>query len=94
MELERARKLIHEGIFDHSHAPRGNAAGDALRPAVGDAERHGMHSHAERGNEQQHPARRLAGNPLGSGGRRSAVLSSGLKLADRHWRSGSRTFSS
>ncbi len=68
MELERARKLIHEGIFDHSHAPRGN--------------------------EQQHPARRLAGNPLGSGGRLSAVLSSGLKLADRHWRSGSRTFSS
>ena len=44
---------------DRSHAPRGNAAPDAPRPADdahsgrgSDAERHGMHSHAERGNDQ------------------------------------------
>ncbi len=35
------------------HAPRGNAARDAPRSALeGDAERHGMHYHAERGNDQ------------------------------------------
>ena len=39
---------------DRSHAPRGNAAPDAPRPALreGDAERHRMHSHAERGNDR------------------------------------------
>jgi hypothetical protein len=44
-----------------SHAPRGNAFWDALRPGldhlgpsellIRDAERRGRHSHAERGNE-------------------------------------------
>jgi hypothetical protein len=45
-----------------SHAPRGNAAPAAPRPSDdaysgrgGDAERHGMHSHAERGNDQRSP---------------------------------------
>ena len=37
---------------DRSHAPRGNAAPGALRPAQNDAERQEMHSHAERGNDQ------------------------------------------
>ncbi len=44
---------------DRSLAPRGNAAPDAPRPADdahsgrgSDAERHGMHTHAERGNDQ------------------------------------------
>jgi len=36
---------------DRSHAPRGNAAMDALR-LLWDAERPGLHSHAERGNDQ------------------------------------------
>jgi hypothetical protein len=36
--------------FDRSHALRGNAALDAPRPMV-DAERQGMHAHAERGND-------------------------------------------
>ncbi len=40
-------------LLDRSHAPRGNAALDALRQLLRrDAERHRMHSHAERGNEQ------------------------------------------
>ncbi|MNL00190.1 hypothetical protein D3C87_1206150 [compost metagenome] len=37
---------------DRSHALRGNAAPDAPRPCANDAERHRMHSHAERGNDQ------------------------------------------
>ncbi|CAI8934136.1 hypothetical protein EMIT0P294_30529 [Pseudomonas sp. IT-P294] len=38
---------------DRSHALRGNAAKDAPRSAcASDAERHGMHSHAERGNDR------------------------------------------
>ncbi|AZF39824.1 DNA polymerase III epsilon subunit [Pseudomonas sp. R4-39-08] len=49
-------------LSDRSHAPRGNAAGDAPRPASprntkalrkGDAKRHGMHSHAERGDDHR-----------------------------------------
>jgi hypothetical protein len=36
---------------DRSHALRGNAARDALRPKA-DAERPLRHSHAERGNDQ------------------------------------------
>jgi hypothetical protein len=43
-------ELRHPGIDDCSHAPRGNGASDAPRPA-GDAERQGMHYHAERGND-------------------------------------------
>ncbi|PZZ99832.1 hypothetical protein DJ480_30600 [Pseudomonas sp. Leaf98] len=44
--------------MDRSHAPRGHAAPDALRPAghghlEGDAERHWMRYHAERGNDQK-----------------------------------------
>jgi hypothetical protein len=37
--------------IDRSHAPRGNASPDALRP-LWDAERPRLHSHAERGNDQ------------------------------------------
>ncbi|CAN2977175.1 hypothetical protein METHPM2_430010 [Pseudomonas sp. PM2] len=42
-------------MLDRSHALRGNAAPDAPRPALreGDAERHKMHSHTERGNDQK-----------------------------------------
>ncbi len=40
---------------DRSHAPRGNANPDAPRPASAlkqsDAERLGLHAHAERGND-------------------------------------------
>ena len=42
-------------MLTRSHAQQRNAAGDALRPALGDAERHGMHSHAERGNDHNRP---------------------------------------
>ncbi len=69
-----------ERAFDRSHAPRGNAAWDAPRPARqckaqdqrrGDAERHGMHSHAERGNDHRRQARpdstNNASNPIKSG---------------------------
>jgi hypothetical protein len=35
-----------------SHAPRGNAVGDAPRRPARDAERPGQHSHAPRGNER------------------------------------------
>ena len=39
-------------LNDRSHALRGNAARDAPRSASEcDAERHGMHSHAERGDD-------------------------------------------
>ncbi|MEO8645646.1 MAG: hypothetical protein ABI447_30025, partial [Pseudomonas sp.] len=39
--------------LDRSHAPRGNASGDAPRhDSKADAERPGRHSHAERGNDQ------------------------------------------
>ncbi|KAA0994301.1 hypothetical protein FQ192_13260 [Pseudomonas sp. ANT_J12] len=57
---------------DRSHAPLGNAARDAPRPYGGDAERHGLHSHAERGNDQSARRQTLAnqgccsrGNPAG-----------------------------
>ncbi|MRU52118.1 hypothetical protein FIV37_17660 [Pseudomonas gessardii] len=40
----------HRSKTDRSHAPRGSASCDALRHAV-DAERPGLHSHAERGND-------------------------------------------
>ena len=50
-----SRKATHT----RSHAPRGNAFFDAprrgLRPRLGDAERPGLHSHAERGNEGKPP---------------------------------------
>ena len=52
---------------DHSHALRGNAALDAPRPMV-DAERQGMHAHAERGNDhhdqQKSQVRQLAPSRL------------------------------
>ncbi|SDN87684.1 hypothetical protein SAMN04489798_1403 [Pseudomonas arsenicoxydans] len=38
-------------LHDRSHALRGNESMDALRP-LWDAERPGLHSHAERGNDQ------------------------------------------
>ncbi len=44
-----ASKLAPTVLRDRSHAPRGNAALDALRLREGrDAERHRMRSHAER----------------------------------------------
>ncbi len=42
---------IGRSPHDRSHAPRGNASMDAPRP-LWDAERPGLHSHAERGNDQ------------------------------------------
>ena len=63
--------------FDRSHALRDNAAPDAPRPSDdaysghrGDAERHGMHSHAERGNDQRSPKQRA---PRRTGFSREAV---------------------
>ncbi|MBD0703262.1 hypothetical protein CF597_09615 [Pseudomonas sp. PSB1] len=45
--------VVQLASIDRSHALRGNTARDAPRSASrGDAERHGMHSHAERGNDQ------------------------------------------
>jgi len=44
------QSLRQRSIDDCSHARRGNTASDAPRPAV-DAERQGMHYHAERGND-------------------------------------------
>ena len=38
------------GVTDRSHALRGNASMDALRP-IWDAERPGLRYHAERGND-------------------------------------------
>ncbi len=60
----RHRTAFTTGL-DRSHAPRGHAAPDALRPAghgylEGDAERHWMHSHAERGNDQEPACHRTA----------------------------------
>src|ERR1700712_4847526 len=37
--------------LDRSHAPRGSTSPDAPRRLLGDAERHGLHSRAERGND-------------------------------------------
>ncbi|PKH78811.1 hypothetical protein CXF97_19740 [Pseudomonas sp. Choline-02u-1] len=43
-----------QNVLDHSHALRGNASTDAPRSAFGrDAERPGLHSHAERGNDRR-----------------------------------------
>jgi hypothetical protein len=46
-----------------SHAPRGNACQDALRPVAEkfDAERRCLHSHAEHGNEKSFSIN--SGNP-------------------------------
>ncbi len=56
IKSQLTRQCLHgcQVLTDRSHALRGNAASDALRPALrkGDAERHRMHSHAERGNDQ------------------------------------------
>ena len=50
----RVRALIvARSVADRSHALRGNTYIDALRQRLGgDAERPGLHSHAERGNEK------------------------------------------
>jgi hypothetical protein len=44
-------KSIAAMCVDGSHAPRGNPALDAPRPGF-DAERQGLHAHAERGYDQ------------------------------------------
>ena len=57
------KKCVLSGTTtDRTHARRGHAAPDALRPADdahlgrgSDAERHGIHSHAQRGNDQADP---------------------------------------
>jgi hypothetical protein len=40
-----------KSFIDRSHALRGHASLDALRPLC-DAERHRLHAHAERGDDQ------------------------------------------
>jgi hypothetical protein len=40
-----------ESFIDRSHALRGDASLDALRPLC-DAKRHRLHAHAERGNDR------------------------------------------
>ncbi|PMX02979.1 hypothetical protein C1X59_04915 [Pseudomonas sp. FW215-R2] len=50
----------HADRVDRSHALRGNTSRDAPRSSSGrDAERPGLHSHAERGNESQGRVRPL-----------------------------------
>ena len=55
-------RAITVALSDRSHAPRGNAAWGRVRASAlrnGDAERHGMHSHAKRGNDHY----RLSNSP-------------------------------
>ena len=61
-------------LDDCSHAPRGNTAPDAPRPeddahsaGGGDAERHRMHSHAERGDDHHARARCPIVGPASAG---------------------------
>jgi hypothetical protein len=57
MALRLARHMMigfwPQAVVDGSHAPRGSTWPDALRRLLGDAERHGRHSHAERGNDHR-----------------------------------------
>jgi hypothetical protein len=56
--------------IDHSHAPRGNGVVDAPHP-VFDAERRGLHDHAERGYDQQV---RVYAIPVGAHEQREAAI--------------------
>jgi hypothetical protein len=56
--------------IDRSHAPRGNGIVDAPRP-VFDAERRGLHDHAERGYDQQV---RVYAIPVGAYEQREAAI--------------------